>query len=396
MTMRIFFLDYSYEEGLRADAGGFRKLWEVAAALSRAGHDATVLYPALPGRVPLRRVASATYPVLDARGLRPLTAYPSMIARAWRLARERKPDVVYFRSGLNVLPLVLRRLTGARLVLEVNADTLEFMREGRRPRWEQRLFTAMEGRGARGSDAVVTLTPGLERMLAERYGVPRRRIHVVPSGTDVDHFVPADAAECRRRLGLPQRAFVVGFVGLCYRHQGVPTLVDAIARLRARQGGATGLIVGDGVMRRAWEAHARERGLAEAVRFAGQVPYAEVPTWLGAMDVVTAPFTADRGETSPFKVLDAMACARPVVASDLDSVRWLAKQADAVALVPPDNAGALADALSALAAHPARRADLGARGRQFACAHHSWGRIAAAIEPVLEGRDAARRPDECP
>jgi glycosyltransferase involved in cell wall biosynthesis len=385
--MRIFFLDYSYEPGLRADAGGFRKLWELAAALGRAGHDATVLYPALPGRTPLRPVSSVAYPVIDARGLRPLTAYPSMIARAWRLARERRPDVVYFRSGLNVLPLTLRRLTGARVVLEVNADTLEFMRGEGTPRWEQRLFARMEGRAARGSDAVVTLTPGLERMIAERHGVPRGRIHVVPSGTDVEHFVPADAAECRRRLGLPAGAFTVGFVGLCYRHQGVPTLLDAIARLRAHSSAVRGLIVGDGVMRQAWERHARERGVADLVTFAGQVPYAEVPRWLGAMDVVAAPFTADRGETSPFKVLDAMACARPVVASDLDSLRWLGKQADALTLVPPDDPVALADALGALAADPARRADLGARGRQFVCAHHSWDTLAAALAPILEARE---------
>jgi glycosyltransferase involved in cell wall biosynthesis len=386
--MRIFFLDYSYEPSLRADAGGFRKLWEVAAALARAGHEPTVLYPALPGRRPLRPVTAVAYPVLDARGLRPLTAYPSMIARAWRLARERPPDVVYFRSGLNVLPLALRRLTGARIVLEVNADTLEFLRGEARPRWEQRLFGAMEGRAARGSDAVVTLTPGLARMLVERHRVSRRRVHVVPSGTDADHFAPAAAAGCRRRLGLPDAGFVAGFVGLCYRHQGVPTLVDAVARLRARDPGARALIVGDGVMRRAWEAYAGQGGVADAVHFAGQIPYRDVPAWIGAMDVVTAPFTADRGETSPFKVLDAMACARPVVASDLASLRWLAGQADALTLVPPDDPAALAEALGALAADPERRADLGARGRRFVCAHHSWDRLAAALAPALEGRAA--------
>ena len=386
--MRIFFLDYSYEPALRADAGGFRKLWELAAALERAGHDAVVLYPALPGRVPLRRVAAVSYPVLDAPGLRPLSAYLAMLARAWRLARERSPDVVYFRSGLNVLPLALRRLVGARVVLEINADTLEFLRaEGRPPR-EQRRFARIEGWAARRSDAVVTLTPGLGRMLAERYGVEEARVHVVPSGTDVEHFRPADALACRRRLGLPPGAFVVGFVGLCYRHQGVPTLLDAVARLRSRGIDALALIVGDGVMRAAWERHAQERGVAGAARFAGQVAYDDVPTWLGAMDVVSAPFTADRGETSPFKVLDAMACARPVVASDLDSVRWLAKQGDALTLVPPDDAEALAEALEGLAADPARRADLGARGRQFACAHHSWDRLVAKLEPALRGRRA--------
>jgi glycosyltransferase involved in cell wall biosynthesis len=383
--MRIFFLDYSYEPGLLPDAGGFRKLWELAAALGRAGHDTIVLHPALPGRVPLRPVGAVSYAVLDAPGLRPLTAYAAMAARAWRLARVRPPDVVYFRTGFNVLPLVLRRLAGARIVLEVNADTVEFLRGERRPEWEQRLFARLERRAVRGSDAVVTLTPGLERMLVRRYAIPPGRVHVVPSGTDTRHFVPADAAECRRRLGLPPAGFVVGFVGLCYRHQGVPTLLDAVARLRSRVAGVTGLIVGDGVMRHAWERYARQRGVADIVRFAGQVPYAAVPPWLGAMDVVSAPFTADRGETSPFKVLDAMACARPVVASDLESVRWLAKASDALTLAPPDDAGALADALHALAADPRRRAELGARGREFVCAHHTWDRLAAALEPVLAG-----------
>lgn len=387
--MRIFFLDYSYEAGLRADAGGFRKLWELAAALDRAGHDALVLYPALPGRVPLHPIAAATYPVLDASVLRPLSAYVGMIVRAWRLARERPPDVVYFRSGFNVLPLVLRRLTGARIVLEVNADALDFMRVENSPRWARWLFARLERWAVRASDAVVALTPGLERMLVERYGALPSRIVVVPSGTDVGHFVPADAGECRRRLGLPTGAFIVGFVGLCYRHQGVPTLLDAIARRRSEIPGLFGLIVGDGVMRAAWEAHARALGIADIVRFAGQVPYAEVPRWLNAMDVVAAPFTADRGETSPFKVLDAMACARPVVASDLESVRWLAKQSDALTLVPPDDPEALADALGTLAADPGRRADLGARGRELVDAHHAWDRLVTVLLPVL-GADAPR------
>jgi glycosyltransferase involved in cell wall biosynthesis len=390
--MRIFFLDYSYEPGLRADAGGFRKLWELAAALGRAGHDATVLYPALPGRRPLREVPAAAYPAVDARGLRPLTAYLAMMAGACRLARARRPDAVYFRSGLNVLPLALRPILGARVVVEVNADTLEFLRGEGRGLAEQRRFARLEGWAARASDAVVTLTPGLARMLVERCAVPRSRVHVVPSGTDVDHFAPADVAECRRRLGLRPDGFVAGFVGLAYRHQGVPTLLEAIARLRRVGRDVAGVIVGDGVMRPAWERRAREIGLADSVRFAGQVPYAEVPPWFGAMDVVAAPFTGDRGETSPFKILDAMACARPVVASDLDSMRWLAKQTDALTLVPADSAEALADALGALAADPARRAELGGRGRQFACARHSWDRIAAALEPVLAAAVARPRP----
>jgi glycosyltransferase involved in cell wall biosynthesis len=57
---------------------------------------------------------------------------------------------------------------------------------------------------------------------------------------------------------------------------------------------------------------------------------------------VAAPFTAGRGETSPFKILDAMAAERAVVASALPSVRALAEASGALTLVPPDDPAALA------------------------------------------------------
>jgi glycosyltransferase involved in cell wall biosynthesis len=136
-------------------------------------------------------------------------------------------------------------------------------------------------------------------------------------------------------------------------------------------------------MRRPWEALAHRLGIADAARFPGQVPYAEVPTYLNAMDVVVAPFAADRGETSPFKILDAMACGRPVVASALPSVKPLADASGAVALVRPDDPDDLAAALASLLADPTRRQAMGDRGRAFVLAHHAWDRIAERLLAAL-------------
>ncbi|OGK97018.1 MAG: hypothetical protein A3I14_01855 [Candidatus Rokubacteria bacterium RIFCSPLOWO2_02_FULL_73_56] len=378
--MRLFFLGYAYEPGLTADAGGFRKLWELAWALRARGHDVLVFFPRLPGRRPLRAVPARAYPSLDLPLLRPLTAHASLLAAAWAAGRRARPDVIYFRSGVNVLPLLLRRLLGARTVLEVNADVQEFLRVEGAGRLRRALARAAEALGARGSDLVVALTPGLKAMLVERHGVPAAKVRVVPSGTDPAHFAPAPAEAARRRVGLPADRRVVGFIGLFYRHQGVPTLLEALARLRASVPDLAGLVVGDGAMRAAWEALARRLDVADLARFTGQVPYAEAPAYLCAMDVAVAPFTAGRGETSPFKVLDALACGRPVVASDLPSVRALADASGgAVVLVPPDDPAALADALGALLADPARRAALGRRGREFVLAHHTWDRIAERL-----------------
>ena len=381
--MRIFFLAYAHEPGLVADAGGFRKLWELAAALGRLGTESLVLYPSLPRHRPLMAVPCRAYPVLDLPLLRPLTAYASGVARALTIGRRNRPDVVYFRSGYNVLPLLLRPALGARVVLEVNADAVEFLRqEGAHPlaRWLLRLA---EGMNARQSDRIVAITPGLKQMLVTRYGIPSAKVSVIPSGTDPAHFSPEEPGRARRRIGLDPSRPVIGFVGLFYRHQGAPTLLEALARLRRTVPELTGLIVGDGVMRRAWEDLANRLGIADAVRFPGQIPYQEVPAYLNAMDVVVAPFTADRGETSPFKVLDALACARPVVASDLASVKPLAEASGAVTVVPPEDPQALADTVGALLADPARRTAMGRQGRAFVVAHHAWDRIAERLLDVL-------------
>jgi glycosyltransferase involved in cell wall biosynthesis len=382
--MRAFFLDYGYEDGLRGDAGGFRKLWELARALSTRGWETLVFHPRLPGAGALLDVPAHAYGVVDAPCIRPASAYASMLLAAAAAARRARPDVVYFRSGLNVLPPLLRPLSGARIVLEVNADVQEFLGvegAGRARRWA---FARAERMNATRSDLVVTLTPGVARMVVERYGVPAGRVHVIPSGTDCDHFVPIEAAEARRRLGLDPAGPIVGFVGFFYRHQGVPTLLDALARLRRTSPGVRGLIVGDGVMRRPWEDHARRLGLAGVVQFTGQVPYARVPRYLGAMDVVVAPFTGDRGETSPFKVLDALAGARPVVASDIASLRPLAVESGAITLTPPGDAEGLAAALRGLLEDPARRSALGRRGRDFVAGAHDWRHIGERLARAVE------------
>jgi glycosyltransferase involved in cell wall biosynthesis len=384
--MRIFFLSYSYEKGIRADAGGFRKLWELAWALKKRGHDVMVFYPKLPGYAPVRDVPSRPCPVLDCALLRPLTAYLMQILLAGAIWWKDRPDAVYFRSGYNVLPLLLKPLLGARLVLEVNADTLEFLQVEGAGSVRQRVFRAAEGMNVRWSDRIIALTGGLKQMLVGRYGISEDKIQVIPSGTDSEHFRPEAQTVSRRRIGLSPERPVVGFVGLFYRHQGVPTLLEAIAQLRPAVPELTGLIVGDGVMRPSWEALAKRLGIADCVRFTGQVPYGEVPAYLNAMDVVVAPFTADRGETSPFKILDALACGRPVVASDLPSIRLLAKESGAVILVPPDDPGGLVVVLEGLLQDPDKRRVMGVNGREYVAASHCWELAAQQLMSALGTR----------
>jgi glycosyltransferase involved in cell wall biosynthesis len=381
--MRYLLLSYAYEPTLTADAGGFRKLWELGAALARRGDAVEILYPRLPRHRPLRAIPARAYRVIDRRGARPLTAYTSMLAAA--LSTRPRPDVVYFRAGLNVLPLLLRRGLGSRVVLEVNADPLEFMAVEGAGGTARRLARWALGLSARASDLVVAVTPGLARRLIDEFRVRRDKVVVIPSATDSAHFMPVEAGTARRQLGLDPDRPVIGFVGLFYRHQGVPTLLNAMAKLRPGMPRLVALIVGDGVMRREWEALAHGLQLDEAVRFTGQVPYAAAPAYFNAMDIVVAPFTGHRGETSPFKVLDALACARPVIASDLPSVRPL-MDSGALLLVPPDDPAALAEAVAGLLGDPVHRVAMGWKGRGYVEQHATWDRAAATLAEALARR----------
>ena len=377
---RFVFLTYSYERGVVGEVGGFRKLWELARALAKQGGDVLVLYPRVRGQRPLAAVPSRAYPVIDAPVLRPLTAYVSMIVAAFGATRGGAGDVVYFRSSRTVLPLLLGALRGCRLVLEVNADALEYQRLEGVGALSRALTRWTEAVNVRFAHRIVTLTPGLRDMLVTRYGARPDVIDVIPSATDPTHFKPEEARAARRRLGLDPERPVVGFVGIFYRHQGVPTLLHALPQLACTVPGVCALIVGDGAMRREWEGLARRLGLDGVVRFTGQVPYADVPAYFNAMDAVVAPFTADRGETSPFKILDALACGRPVVASAIDSVRPLADETPAVVLTPPDDPDGLAKTLEGLLHDPGRRRTLGLHARALVLARYSWERVAARLQ----------------
>jgi glycosyltransferase involved in cell wall biosynthesis len=234
------------------------------------------------------------------------------------------------------------------------------------------------------SDLVIAITPGLKRMLVERYDAPEDRIRVIPSGTDPSHFAPADPREAKTRLGLDPEHPIVGFVGLFYRHQGVHTLIEAASRIQEEAPTTRFLLVGDGVMRPHWEALAKRLNVAQAVQFTGQIPYQQIPLYLQATDVLVAPFTRDRGEVSPFKVLDALACCCPVIASALPSMKCLAEGfGEAVTLMPPDDAEALATTTATLLRDPQLRLKLGMRGREGILRHYAWKAIAEDVETAI-------------
>ncbi|MEV0121200.1 glycosyltransferase [Streptomyces sp. NPDC050703] len=235
------------------------------------------------------------------------------------------------------------------------------------------LTRCWERRAARWTDRIVCVSEA-EWITGRRAGVTGAYT-VVPNGVDVTRFSPGRRADARGGL-LPAsfaRAPLVVCVGRLCRQKGQDVLLRAWAAVSAALPDARLVLVGDG------PDAAGLRDLADpAVTFAGTTD--DAAGWYRAADVVVLP---SRWEGMALAPLEAMACGRPVVVTDVDGARESLPPADrAHALVPPGNPAALAGALLALLRDRPLRAGLGRRGRRHVLDHHDARRTASAIDAV--------------
>ncbi len=239
---------------------------------------------------------------------------------------------------------------------------------------------AWERFGARWAAAVVCVSEGeRDRGKAEGINAPWR---VIANGVDLEEHRPADDADrarARERLGLGEGPLVV-CVGRLGKQKGQDVLLDAWPSVLQRVPAARAALVGDGPWRDELAARA-----TPGVLFAGN--RSDVGEWLAAADVVVLP---SRWEGMSLAMLEAMACARSVVASDVSGVRD-ALGSDAGAIVPAEDAHALAGALADRLLDRARSDAEGRAGRTRVEAHHDIRQTATAItelySELLRGSD---------
>jgi glycosyltransferase involved in cell wall biosynthesis len=149
------------------------------------------------------------------------------------------------------------------------------------------------------------------------------------------------------------------------------------------------LLVGDGEAAPELKQQAERLALTSCITWAGRIPYREVPAWIGAMTLCVAPFRGDRGETSPVKVFDYLACGRPVIASAIPSVAAIFSAAAGVALVPPDDPVSLAEAVVALLDDRERQFHMATQGRRFIEQDYSWTHLTTRLKEWLATRQAS-------
>jgi glycosyltransferase involved in cell wall biosynthesis len=223
--------------------------------------------------------------------------------------------------------------------------------------------------------------------LAGSIGRPRREPRVVYTGLDEERFQPADRAAARQKLGLPAGAPLLLFVGRDVVKKGLLVLFEAMPRVLAARPAAVLCVIGSGGATPEIRAAAQRTEAGDRVRLLGARPNEELPAWYAASDVVLLPSFR---EGLPNNLVEAAACARPIVATNVDGIPEVVLDGETGLLVPKGDAAALAAAIGRLLDDPELARRMGEAGRRHVLARFSWKKHAdemiSVYESVLSGR----------
>jgi glycosyltransferase involved in cell wall biosynthesis len=195
----------------------------------------------------------------------------------------------------------------------------------------------------------------------------------IPGGVDLEHFRVRDRRdEIRRELKLSSDAPVAVCVARFAKVKAHRVLLDAWAKVRRERPAAVLLLVGEGALRPEIEAQAERLGLStEAVRFLGGWPNKDLPRLLESADVGVLASVGSEGFSRA--VLEYLSMSRPVVATRVGAIPDLVTEGGSGRLVPPEDADALAGALShVFRLSPGEREEMGRQGRAKAERDHSY------------------------
>src|SRR6202166_1203579 len=303
----------------------------------------------------------------------------------------RKPDVIIATS-----PQLLCALAGWWLawwklvpfVFEVRdlwPESLAAVGAGTAGSLLHRTLGAVAGFLYRRANRIVVVSPAFKDHLMRYWNVPAEKIAIVENGveTDIFHLDPA-APQIRKELKIEDR-FLICYIGTMGNAHGLETVIAAAEQLQTALPRAKFLLIGEGAEKDALVELAATRKLNN-IQFLGQQPRERIPSYVSAADLclVMLKKTELFKTVIPTKLLEYMACERPVIVAVDGQARQIIEEAGAGVFVEPENSQDLVQAILGLAEDPAKRRQMGASGRQYIVNKFSREKTARDYITVLE------------
>lgn len=330
--------------------------------------------------VPARRIPGLGRRVSPFSDLRALASLVSLVFRL-------RPDVVHTHTAkagaLGRLAAGLYNASRSRQKRCLIVHTFHgHVLHGYFGRLASLVVRAIERCLGRLTDCVLVLSPLQRRDIGDRYRIAGpSRIHIVPLGLELSALTTLPVA-----AGAATGTVVFGYVGRFVEIKNLPLLIEAFAAVSRQAPGARLMLIGDGELRGDLEALVARHGLQRIVELAGWRE--DLEDVYRMIDVLVL---ASRNEGTPVAVIEAMAAALPVIATDVGGVPDVVTDGVTGLLVPSESVERLAAAMLRLAGSPDERRRLGTAARDDVRTRFSAARLVSDVAELYRTALDAKR-----
>lgn len=258
-------------------------------------------------------------------------SYFSSKKKAENITEEWNPDIIHMHGSLaeGLLGVRLKRKYKKPLLLTVYGEDIT--------RFSKEMFSNyLTEFTLKNSDAIICQSKFLEKEI-NSIGIHNKKFFIIPMGVLTSEFKPENKDDHRKILNLPLNKKIILFVGHLVTRKGVEYLIRAIESVSKENKNVLCCIIGKGPLEDDLKKLTSELKLNEYIKFLGQKNHSEVAQYMNACDILVLP---SLNEGLPVVLCEALACGKPVVATDVagtpelvdKDVGYLVKPKDAVDL----------------------------------------------------------------
>lgn len=168
------------------------------------------------------------------------------------------------------------------------------------------------------ADRIIAVSNELRKDIISQYNIKPKNVVVIPNGIDTDKFRPLNPSLIRQNLNIGENEKIILFVGSISKNKGIHILIMAFYLLLEYSKDIKLVIVGEGPYIGKIKTMVAHLGIGNKVAFTGRIPNTDLSHYYNLADIVVVPSIGVEG--FPIVVIEAMACGKPVIASNIGGI----------------------------------------------------------------------------
>jgi glycosyltransferase involved in cell wall biosynthesis len=247
------------------------------------------------------------------------------------------------------------------------------------------IYIALNRFSERFVDRFIVVSDALEKTMIEKHKIEPQRVVKIYNGIEKDEFsmeekeLESKRLKIRREFRLEDDVPIVGVIGRLVWQKGFEYFIDAIPDVLKRVKKAKLLVVGEGVLKGELEIKSKQLKLEDKIIFTGF--RSDIKDILASIDIFVMPSLR---EGLPMILLEAMAMAKPIVATNIEGIKEVLENGETGILVPPKDARALTAAIIDLLIHNDKAYQIGMAARRVVRARFGVDVMVQKVARVYE------------